>query len=397
MTIKKSLEVCVAGHTCLDVRHSSNKASLKIIKEIQPGATENPVGNLTYITYSIPQNLVNRMAGFIREASEVPNGVATGGTVSNCGIPLSYLLGSTGVVLMAKRGLDPVGDKIEEIVKSHHKGPLVFLRGNESSSYTIIVQVNGQSHYFHCPGSNDAFGPDDLNWDLIKDSRFFAFGYPPLMKKWHVLDFTLGDSYKKAKDLGCRTYLDMHGGMGSDNRKWQRILKNALMHVDVFNPNLEEALSIADPDYLRKLREREREEKEKGNLDFDVIDAMDNPRAILTGFGDYYHSIGARAVLIKCGKHGLYLSTNKDNPNGWKNIQVFVPAYIPKELVDTTGAGDNVMAAVIAGDVRGYDAIQCLELGVAAGLRNVESQGSTSLRSFNDLKTINRIRRKSLF
>jgi sugar/nucleoside kinase (ribokinase family) len=301
---------------------------------------------------------------------------------------------------MARLGPGPVGKKIEQIVQKNHRGAFFISRGDETPSYTIVAEINGQSHYFHYPGSNDFHSPNDLAWQTIEDSGFFVFGYPPLMRKWHEDKNVLGNTFRRIKSLGVRTYLDMHGGMGEDNAKWQRILRKAIPYIDVFNPNVEEALFIIDPELLAKLREKETFEKKQGNLAFDVIDAMKKPRDCLRQSADYFLNMGGHAILIKCGKHGLYLKTNSENPPGWQNKEFFVPAYIPGEgiKIDTTGAGDSVLAAVVAGDALGYDPFKCLELGVAAGLRTVEYIGSFgAYRSLGDLVIQDRKRIKPIF
>ncbi len=384
-------EVLVGAHVCLDIRHYDPGVAWDMISSIQPGIRRNPNSNLTHITNPISPDLEERMAEFIQEASQREGGVTTGGTVSNTGIPLGYLLGGENVELITKVGSDPVGESIKQIISSHHQGPLKLLESNSPSSYTIITQSDGQAHYFHCAGTNDDFAPSDLGKYLTPSSKsdggFFVFGYPPLMKQWNEDEKVLGDTLKKIRDNGKRTYLDMNGVTG-DSRKWQGILNHAMPHVDVFNPNLEEALTIMDPYLLEKLKEKETSVK-KVNRDYDIIDAMTDPKFTLKRLGKYYLEMGGHAVIIKCGKQGLYLKTNNDNPEAWRNVEAFVPAYVPRTLVDTTGAGDNVLAALVAGDFRGYGPTECLELGVGAGLRTVEYRGSIGAFHSMDHLSIN--------
>lgn len=86
-------------------------------------------------------------------------------------------------------------------------------------------------------------------------------------------------------------------------------------------------------------------------------------------------SLGPEAVIIKAGEEGCFLRTR-----GQKKI-VHCPA-IASPIVDTIGAGDAVVAGVLAGRISGLSLEDSLRFGVATAALVCQGIGSQS-RRFN--------------
>lgn len=91
-------------------------------------------------------------------------------------------------------------------------------------------------------------------------------------------------------------------------------------------------------------------------------------------------SLGPDAVIIKAGEKGCYLRAR-----GQKNL-VHCPA-ISSPIVDTIGAGDAVVAGVLAGRISGLSLEDSLRLGVATAALVCQGIGAQS-RRFRQLEAL---------
>ena len=109
-----------------------------------------------------------------------PATFSTGGPVSNTGLALHRLGISTS--LIAKVGSDPYGSIVRQLVEGYDPrltGGLV-VDPAVPTSYSVILSAPGVDRIFlHCPGANDDFCAEDVNYDLVAQARLFHFGYPP--------------------------------------------------------------------------------------------------------------------------------------------------------------------------------------------------------------------------
>ena len=148
----RPIGVVVAGHLCLDINPAFAVDGGQSIKEIL-----------------IPGKLVN-----MGQAA-----LSTGGAVSNTGISL-HLLG-VKTRLMGKIGVDLFGGVIEKILDSYQSADGLIRDEKASTSYSVVIAPPGVDRIFlHHPGANDSFCTADLNLDLLRSTRLFHFGYPPL-------------------------------------------------------------------------------------------------------------------------------------------------------------------------------------------------------------------------
>lgn len=351
MTTEFSAKSCiVAGHICLDV----------IPTLFNTGDFESTF-----------------RPGRLLEAGPVV--IATGGAASNTGISLHKL--GVDTQLMAKIGQDLFGQATLNVVKSYggdHLANGMRRVPDEASSYTIILNPPQIDRiFFHCPGPNDTFGADDVDYDLVAQATLFHFGYPPLMKRFYQNNGAeLVDMFKRAKATGATTSLDMAmpdptGPSGQAD--WLVILRAVLPYVDLFLPSLEEILLMLHPD---------------------IFKAVANGAAQLTPMlasqiADDLLAWGAKVVMLKAGHLGLYLRTASEaalanlgrarpgDPARWANREFWVPVF-QTTVVGTTGAGDSAVAGFLAALLRDLTPTESATMAAAVGACNVEAADALS-------------------
>jgi sugar/nucleoside kinase (ribokinase family) len=148
------IDVVVAGHICFDV-----------IPEF-PSGLGTDLGQIL-----VPGKLVN-----VGEAT-----TSTGGPVSNTGLALLRL--GQKVAMMGKVGDDFFGKAILDRLRLYGAEKGMSIVPGEGTSYTIVIAAEGIDRVFlHNPGTNDTFGPEDVNLDVVRQARLFHLGYPPLMR-----------------------------------------------------------------------------------------------------------------------------------------------------------------------------------------------------------------------
>ena len=205
----------VAGHLCLD---------------IIPGLSDLALESGT--DFFVPGKV--RLIG--------PATLSTGGPVSNTGLALVRL--GIDTALMGKVGDDPLGSLIRLLLAQWGVSEGVITVEGETSSYTIVLDPPGLDRMFlHRPGTNDTFSAEDVQYDLVAESEFFHFGYPPIMRLMYTeRGRQLIEIFRRVKALGVTTSLDM--AMPDPNSEagradWEAIPQGVMPIVDVFLPSAE--------------------------------------------------------------------------------------------------------------------------------------------------------------
>jgi sugar/nucleoside kinase (ribokinase family) len=167
--------------------------------------------------------------------------------------------------------------------------------------------------------------------DLHRPRAFFSYGEFP------------ADLYREARRRGILVIVDTHW---SPDYLRSPGLRASLANVDVFCPNLNEALHMTGA--------------------VSAEEALD----ILAGW--------CECVVIKTGKDGCLASRG--------GRRYAVPA-IDVEAVDTTGAGDNFNAGLIYGWLRGHSFETCLRIAnIAGGLSTLVLGGCDSILSETEVE-----------
>jgi len=334
-------DIVVAGHICCDMIPRFRKAGAK-----SPGDIFIP-GKLVTVDELV---------------------VSTGGAVSNTGTGLARM--GASVELMAKVGDDPLGKIILDKVTGEAGTAGIRTVKGEVSSYTMVLAPPGIDRIFlHNPGTNDTFGYDDLDFDIIKNAKVFHLGYPPIMKKLYSDNGPeLVKIFKKVKSLGVTASLDMvmvDPESEAGKADWDGILKKVLPHVDIFLPSFEEICFMLD-------RKRYNELMEKAGTG-SMLDRAEI--ADFESLADRCASYGAGITGIKCAHLGFYAV--KDG------TRYFAPTFRAGRIASAAGAGD----CAIAGFLRAY-LDNMTEPDMPRMLRCANAAGALNLRSYDAVEGI---------
>lgn len=362
----KGIEAVVAGHICLD---------------FIPALDHVPEGKLSSLLQ--PGHLL--ITG--------PAAFNTGGPVSNTGLALHRLGISTR--LMAKIGADPLGKIVRGIVEEYGSqlAEGLVVDPDSPTSYSVIVSAPGVDRIFlHCPGANDAFGVEDVDYEALREARLMHFGYPPVMKRMYSDEGReLVNLFKRAKETGVTTSLDMtYPDPDAEGGKvnWRRVLVEALPYVDVFLPSFDELLFMLHREEFMRYRA----ESVNGDLQEKITPER------LHSLGSELLSLGVKVAVIKLGDRGLYLRTARDKSledmgRGrpadlaiWGNREMWQTCF-KVNVVGTTGSGDATIAGFLSAMLRGLDPQESVISAVAVGACNVEAADALSgLRGWEDTR-----------
>ncbi|HUM85215.1 MAG TPA: carbohydrate kinase family protein [Lachnospiraceae bacterium] len=360
----------IAGHICVD------------ITPVFPNNTKNDIRELLQ-----PGKLIH-----VGKAD-----VHTGGAVANTGLAMKFLGADT--MLMGKVGDDAFGHMVLDILKEHGAAEHMLISPELSTSYSVVLAVPGIDRIFlHNPGANDSFRSEDIPEKMLEEAALFHFGYPPIMRSMYEND---GEELLKimmrAKKAGTATSLDMAAidpDSDAGHADWEKILARVLPYVDFFVPSAEELCFMLDRE--RYLSWQARAEGR------DMMETLDIEKDIKP-LADRCLDLGAKIIVIKCGKPGMYYRTagKEDlagigskaglNPLVWSDQEGFEKSYIPEKVLSGTGAGDTSIAAFLTAMLEGCPPKECLQLSAATGACCVTSYDALSgLKSFDFLR--NKIR-----
>ena len=348
--MSRTIEAVVAGHICLDIIPTLASQDLAF----EPGK--------------------------MREVGPVV--LSTGGAVSNTGLALHKLGIQTR--LMGKVGADQFGQIVLDIVRAHGSDLAegIIRAPGEVTAYTLVLSPRGAGHMFlHCPGCNDTFGADDVDYDTLKAARLFHFGYPPLMKRLiERSGAELADVFMRARATGVTASLDMcmpdlRGYAGAVD--WPEVISTTLPCVDIYLPSLEETLVMLGPDKYQAFVEK------PGGLTVSAV------AELLPGIATELLSMGPAIIGLKLGRMGLYLRTGtvkrllsmgRARPSmieSWAERELWSPCF-KADVVGTTGAGDAAIAGFFAALLRGQSPKDCMTMACAVGACNVEAADALS-------------------
>jgi sugar/nucleoside kinase (ribokinase family) len=282
------------------------------------------------------------------------------------------------------------GQAILEVIKSHgddHLGQGMRIVSGEASSYTIILSPpNIDRIFIHCPGPNETFGADDVNYKLVQQADLFHFGYPPLLKRMYQHEGAeLVKMFRQAKATGVTTSLDMampDPTSPAGRADWSAILKAVLPFVDLFVPNVEEILLLLYPELFKAVS----------------TGATPISPTLVSKIAADLLEMGAKVVMLKAGHLGLYLRTSAetslaglgrarpDNLARWANREFWVPVFQTR-VVGTTGAGDATVAGFLSALLRNLIPTEAVTLAAAVGACNVEAADALGgLRSWEETR-----------
>lgn len=350
-------KVIVAGHICLD------------ITPVFPDKKAESVGALLQ-----PGKLIEMGAADVH----------TGGAVANTGLGMKVL--GADVSLMGKIGEDAFGDMVCSILRKYGAAEGLIRSDKESTSYSVVLAIPGIDRIFlHNPGANHTFRAEDIPLEALQQAALFHFGYPPLMRSMYADDGAeLLAVFKKAKQAGCATSLDMaavDAGSEAGMVHWQKILMKVIPYVDFFVPSVEELCFMLDrPGFM------EWQERARGRDITEIIDVERDVKPLARMCMDY----GAKILLLKCGAAGMYYCTAKAEKlealkasvglhvQDWAGQEGFEKSYVPERVLSGTGAGDTSIAAFLTAMLEGESLVDCMHLAAATGASCVAAYDALS-------------------
>lgn len=347
--MNRPYDVMVAGHLCIDIiPHFSDTGIRDIAELMRPGKLVN-----------VNQAKIN-----------------TGGPVSNTGINMKSL--GNKVCFCACTADDVLGRlTVDLLEKSGNADGIKVLQG-QASSYTVVVAPPGIDRIFlHNPGTNDYFGPENLDPKLIKKCRHFHLGYPPLMARMFGSEGKeLAEIFKIAKEAGATTSCDMtlpDPSSPSGKAPWRKILENILPYIDIHTPSIEETFYMLSPEEFLKMK------AEHNNAE--LIDYITSDR--YSAIADEILSMGAKMVTLKSGHRGFYIKTASKHTfkglgaakpadqDNWAGRELWVPAYAVEKFGSATGSGDSSIAGLLSGFLKGLSIEESLKYAACLGYQNV--------------------------
>ncbi len=297
--------------------------------------------------------------------------VSLGGVVANTG--LAMLRFGQRIELMGCVGNDALGDlavaRLAQAGVSH--GIRRTVKGG--TAYGLVIAPPGMDRLFlEDPGCNRCFTSDEIDYDVVRQSRLFHFGYPPLMPAlWANGGTELQTLLRRVHNLGVITSLDMtlpDADSPAGKVDWQSILAATLPVVDIFVPSIEELLFMLDANlYTRYLSEA---------AGGDMIGVI--PPEVYARLADRVLAMGVKVLLIKAGQRGAYIRTGNLATVSLAD-RVGCPrgswlAPLPVEagrFCNACGAGDCAVAGFLAALLNGTDVITAGQSAMLAGRDNL--------------------------
>lgn len=290
------------------------------------------LGNLVADVITLPVNEIPE-AGKLTLIEQIT--LHSGGCAMNTCIDL-VKLGLKATVL-GMVGKDGFAEFMLGTLKAHgiDTNGVAIKEGVNTSSSVVLVSNSGERTFLHCIGASAHYGYDDVNFDLIKNSKILFVGGTNLLPKFD--GEPCSRLLKKAREQGVYTALDT---AWDATGRWMKIIEPCLPHLDLFIPSYDEAR---------------------------MISGKDEPEEI----ADVFLARGVRLAVIKLGKEGCYIKSCLGE-------KYRIPTYTEIKAVDATGAGDSFVAGFLAGVLQGWDLQMCGKFANAVGTHCVMEIGATT-------------------
>ena len=232
------------------------------------------------------------------------------------------------VAFAGKVGTDAFGEfMVDRLARVGVETSTVVVDPRVKTGATVHLVRGTDRAMLTYPGSIAALRPDEVDEDLLADTRHVHLGSYFLQRG---LQPGLPDIFARAREAGATTSLDPGWDPGES---WDSDLRGVLAHTDVFMPNEQELLALAGSSI--------------------VEDALEGFEEIPT-------------MVVKRGDAGAVARANGST----------VTCSPPRvKAVDTTGAGDSFDAGFLFGLLSGYDLQRALEAGCLCGALSTEKAG----------------------
>jgi sugar/nucleoside kinase (ribokinase family) len=266
-----------------------------------------------------------------------------GGCAANVAISLAKI--GLDATIVAKIGKDNLGAYILDALQNEHVniGALQVDKKVSTSASMVMISADGERSILHSFGANEHFNYDDIDLNIISESRILLIAGTFLMPSFDGRGTERLLKYAQGKGVICcmDTAWDSKG-------EWMEKIESSLAYLDWFMPSYDEACEIT-----RKSK-------------------PDEIANVLIGKG-------VRNVIIKMNAEGCYVK-----PGGDEGF--LVPSYSRVNPVDSSGAGDSFCAGFISGLYQGWDVAKCAAFANAVGAHCIMQVGTTTgIRSMNEI------------
>lgn len=262
----------------------------------------------------------------------------TGGDGANQSLRLSDLGRKTGLV--ACIGNDTAGRMIlgELERRKVDTGRIRLHKSKPTGNSLVLVGTDGERHTFSAAGAHGELTKDDVKG--ITEGNPKAVSLASLFSMPYLEDDGLEELLKECRAKGILTCADL----GSDKRQQGLSgIRRFLPLLDYFLPSEDDALRMT---------------------------GTSSPEEAAGVFAD----CGAGCVVIKCGEKGAYWKTGE--ASGW------VPAKKVRP-VDTTGAGDCMVAYFIHGILAGKSVEDACRAACAAASLSTLLPGANTFMDYS--------------
>ncbi|MDZ7374651.1 MAG: sugar kinase [candidate division KSB1 bacterium] len=237
----------------------------------------------------------------------------------------------TRVAFIGKAGADTFGDfMVRELSKGGVDTSAVIRDKTLKTGATIVLANPPKKALLTYLGAMAYLTIEDIDWDVVREARHLHVGGFFLQTG---LRKDVGRIFARAREMGLTTSLDTNW---DPDEQWGDDLREALRFTDIFLPNEEEAVQIAQTSTVEEALER---------------------------LGEI-----VPVVVIKQGKKGASLRAG--------DTRLFSPGF-EVEVVETTGAGDSFNAGFLHQYLKGKSWEECLRFGNLCGALAVTAMGGT--------------------
>jgi len=346
MSDDRTLDAVVAGYLCVDLapRFPRKAERADLSQLLRPGSLTEVDGMDTSL----------------------------GGVTANTGLAMRRF--GRSVELSALLGKDGMGEMAAGLLEQRGGAQGVRRVEKPSTAFSVVIAPPGSDRCFlECPGCNEVFSPESVDWDSVARARLLHFGYPTLMHGFYSDGGrNLADMFARARELGAATSLDttlLDDESEGGRADWQAILETALPRLDVFVPSAEELVRMMAPAEYAKICG-----KSGGG---DPLEAI--PEDLLAKLAGRILELGVSVLLIKAGSRGALLRTADvsglcsrtalELDADWDDLEIRVPAckMDRDRFVNACGAGDAAVAGFLSAMLEGRPAQTAVRLAMIAG------------------------------
>ncbi len=310
--------------------------------------------------------------------------LSTGGAVANTGGSLAKM--GFDVKLNGKIGNDEFGRIIKNIVGPEAARSFTVVNG-EQTSYSVVLAIPGFDRMFlHCPGCNDTFSADDIDYEAAEQCGIFHFGYPTLMAAIFAKDGAECENmFRRVKQKSTVTSMDLtlpDPQSPSGKADWKKILTSTFKYLDIFVPSAEEIAYMLNRDLFKRCQETARLNS------CDPVEAYSPTDCI--SLLDEMLCLGVKIAGIKLGAKGLMLKTaslkdieslqlfDQQTASQWADRLLWGNTFKVDKVVSATGAGDAAIAGLLGAIAKNLKPEQAILAANTAGAMNVRNADALS-------------------